>query len=73
MKINDKDKLKLPYLLRNYAAKNMHKSCVSKVEESKKEKIYENLVDSEVLDQYDDYKLDDVGVSGISIGENYDE
>lgn len=73
MKINDKDKHKLPYLLRNYAAKNMHKSCVSKVEENKREKIYEGIVDSEMLGQYDDYKLDDVGISGISIREGYDE
>lgn len=71
MKTSDKDKPKLPYLLRNYAAKNMHKSCVSKVEESKKQKIYETLVDTEVLDQYDDgYELNDINCSGIEIGDD---
>ena len=69
MKTSDKGKPKLPYLLRNYAAKNMHKSCVSKVEESKKQKIFENLVDSEAESQYyDGYELNDINCLGIEIG-----
>ncbi len=74
MKTSDKGKGRLPQRVTvnpsNLVAKHLHKSCVSKVEESKKQKIHEDIVDSEAESQYyDGYELNDTGCSGIEIGE----
>ena len=75
MKTSDKGKGRLPQRVTvnpsNLVAKHLHKSCVSKIEESKKQKIFENLVDSEAESQYyDGYELNDINCLGIEIGEN---
>lgn len=78
MKTSDKGKGRLPQRVTvnpsNLVAKHLHKSCVSKVEESKKQKIYESVVDSEAESQYyDGCEMGDINCSGIEIGDDENE